>query len=101
MPATLKTLRTQKQEKLLQYAERVWGLTIGSTDEKVSGAIAKTESFFHSLLIKTRLQDYDISVKDLDVIIASLEKHRMVALGERANVNLEISQKILLAAEPG
>jgi len=47
-----------KKEKLAQYATRVWGITEGTIVEKATAAIAKTESFFQSLDIKTKLSEY-------------------------------------------
>jgi len=47
-----------KKEKLAQYAERIWGITTGATEEKAKAGIDKTEEFFHSLGIKTRLSEY-------------------------------------------
>jgi len=47
-----------KKEKLAQYASRVWGITEGTIVEKATAAIAKTESFFQSLDIKTKLSEY-------------------------------------------
>lgn len=47
-----------KKEKLAQYAERVWGITEGTTEEKATQAIEKTEAFYHSLDVKTKLSDY-------------------------------------------
>ncbi len=47
-----------KKEKLAQYASRVWGITEGTIEEKATAAIAKTEAFFLSLGIKTKLSDY-------------------------------------------
>lgn len=47
-----------KKAKLSQYAQRVWDVTDGSDDEKASVAIDKTEEFFHSLGIKTKLSEY-------------------------------------------
>ena len=47
-----------KKEKLAQYAERIWGITTGTTEEKAKAGIDKTEEFFHSLGIKTRLSEY-------------------------------------------
>lgn len=49
---------TQKKEKLAQYAERVWNIKEGSVEEKAIQAITKTEEFFHSLDIKTKLSEY-------------------------------------------
>lgn len=48
----------QKKEKLAQYAERIWGIQEGTVDEKADLAIIRTESFFHSLGIDTRLSQY-------------------------------------------
>ncbi|GEN76697.1 iron-containing alcohol dehydrogenase [Chryseobacterium hagamense] len=47
-----------KKGKLAQYAERVWGIKDGSTEEKAEAGIRKMEEFFHSLNIQTRLSDY-------------------------------------------
>jgi len=47
-----------KKDKLAQYATRVWGITEGTIEEKAEAAIVKTEAFFQSLDIKTKLSDY-------------------------------------------
>jgi NADP-dependent alcohol dehydrogenase len=47
-----------KKEKLAQYGRRVWGLPEGDTDALANAAIAKTEAFFHSLEIDTKLSEY-------------------------------------------
>lgn len=46
-----------KQAKLAQYGKRVWGM-IGSDEEIAKEAIAKTEEFFHSLGVKTKLSEH-------------------------------------------
>lgn len=47
-----------KKEKLAQYAQRVWGITAGTLEEKAVEGIRRTEDFYHSLGIKTRLSEY-------------------------------------------
>ena len=47
-----------KKEKLAQYAERIWGVTDGTIEEKAKAGIDKTEAFFHSVGIKTKLSEY-------------------------------------------
>ncbi|PVX50820.1 NADP-dependent alcohol dehydrogenase [Balneicella halophila] len=47
-----------KKVKLAQYAERVWNIGEGSLEDKAKQAINKTESFYHSLGVDTRLSDY-------------------------------------------
>ncbi len=97
-PAVWKVRKEQKKEKLLQYAERVWGITEGDEDTRIDTAIAKTEEFFQSLGIKTRLSDHNIGEEGIEKIIQSLDKHGMTALSETGDVTLGISREILLAA---
>jgi NADP-dependent alcohol dehydrogenase len=97
-PAVWKVRKAAKKAKLLQYAERVWNIKDGDEDEKIDQAIFKTEEFFHSLGIKTRLSDYNIGEDDIKKIIDSLKKHGMTALSESGEVTLEVSEKILKTA---
>lgn len=55
LPGLLRTLKQKKLAKLLQYGERIWGITAGNDDERAEQAIAKTEAFFRSLGLPTRL----------------------------------------------
>ncbi len=98
LPAVWKVRKEQKRTKLLQFGERVWGIADGSEDERIDKAIARTEEFFHSLGVKTRLSDHDLGDKDIDRVVASLEKHGMTALSESGDVTPEICRLILKAA---
>lgn len=95
LPATWKVRKVEKFEKLLQYAERVWGLREGTDEEKVDSAIKKTEEFFHSLGITTKLSDHGVGEDDIDNIISSLKSHGMVKLSERGDQTLEITREII------
>ncbi len=97
-PAMWRIRRKQKKEKLLQYAERVWNINAGSEDQRIDAAIHKTEEFFHSLGIKTRLSDHAIDATGIERIIRGLEKHGMVALSERGDITLDVSRKVLQEA---
>lgn len=97
-PAVWKVRKKQKRAKLLQYGERIWGITSGSEEERIDGAIAKTEEFFQSLGMKTRLTECDIDTAGIDNILKSLEKHGMTALSETQDINLDISKDILETA---
>lgn len=94
LPGTLRTLRKQKQEKLLQYGERIWGITEGSVDERVDQAIEKTEAFFRSLGLSTRLGEENIG----DETITEIERRfnaAHVAYGEAGNVTGAVAKEIL------
>ena len=97
-PANWRIRKEQKKEKLLQYAERVWGITEGSEDARIEKAILKTEEFFHSLDIPTKLSDYNLGEELIEKVLVSLENHGMTALSEHGDVTLDVSKKILAAA---
>ena len=97
LPAMLAERRDAKQAKLLQYAERVWGLRDGDDDERITAAIARTRDFFESLGVATRLSAYGIGASQLDALVAQLEAHGMSQLGERREVTLEVSRRVLEA----
>ena len=52
-----------KKEKLAQYAERVWKITEGNTEEKAQLAIEKTIAFFHQMGMQTKLSEYTTDYK--------------------------------------
>ncbi|MDD2466791.1 MAG: iron-containing alcohol dehydrogenase [Desulfuromonadaceae bacterium] len=94
-PAMMEVQRQQKSAKLLQYAERVWGIAAGSTEERISAAIEKTRSFFATMQVKSRMSEYGIGGEDVEKIIEQLEQHGMTALGERGDVTLDVSRNVL------
>jgi NADP-dependent alcohol dehydrogenase len=76
-----------KKEKLAQYAERVWGITRGDTLTKAELAINKTEDFFQSLDIPTRLSDYTTQYRGTaEKVSESLTQRGWVALGEHKDI---------------
>lgn len=98
MPSLWNIMRETKREKLLQYGERVLNITTGSEEDRIDQIIETTRQFFESLGIKTRLSDYGIGADQIDSILAALELHHMTSLGERGEITLEISRKILEGA---
>lgn len=93
-PGLLKVLREQKKGKILQYGERVWGITGGTEDECIDRTIDATEKFFRSLGLQTRLHEVGIG----DDTILEIERRfneRGVAFGEGANVTGTVARKIL------
>jgi NADP-dependent alcohol dehydrogenase len=98
LPSLLQERRVQKREKLLQYGERVWGITTGTDDERITAAIEKTRAFFEQMGIPTRLKDYGLGAKDIDMVISQLEEHGMTQLSEHRDITPAISRRILEAA---
>ena len=87
-------MRKQKEEKLLQYSERIWGITIGDTNVRIDEAIARTCLFFESLGIDTRYTDLGIEDDAPEKIAARIDK-KGYALGENQNIKGSDVIKIL------
>jgi len=98
LPAVMKVCKAAKHDKLVQYAQRVWHITEGSDAEMIDQAIAKTEAFFVSMGMPTRLSDVDLGESHIDELISQLEVHGMVALGENQTTTLDVSRDILNTA---
>ena len=98
MPNLLDAQRVTKREKLLQYAERVWQITEGDDEARISAAIQHTREFYESLGIPTRLQDYELTADVAPVIAARLAGRGMGAIGERGDLTPERIEAILRAA---
>ena len=98
LPALLQVRREEKRAKLLQYAERVWDIRDGSEDARIEQAIERTRAFFESLDVPTRLSAYQLDAAAIDPLVAQLEKHGMVKLGEKQDISLDVSRRILETA---
>ena len=85
LPALLTYTRAEKKEKLLQYGERVWGITEGDDDTRVKAAIERTERFFNGLGVKTKFRDYGIQQEGLAEAGNRLDA-RGVKLGEHGKL---------------
>ncbi len=94
LPAMLQVRREEKRGKLLQFAERVWGLRDGNEEARIDQAIERTRQFFEALQVPTRLSGYGIGKEAIPALIAQLERHGMVALGEHQNFSLEASRQV-------
>ena len=97
-PATMRRLKEQKEGKILQYGERIWKITTGTNEEKVMEIIQKTEDFFRSLGLVTKLHEVGIT----DTTIMEVERRfnaRNVAFGECHNVTGKVAREILELAK--
>ena len=98
LPATMSVLREQKQGKILQYGERIWGITEGTVEERVEQAIARTREFFASLGLATTLTEAGVPESVIDTIAERFNKIG-AGYGEAGNVNGEVARQILLACK--
>lgn len=95
LPSMLRVRKEAKRAKLLQFAERVWDIREGSEDSRIDSAISRMQDYFEQMGVKTRLSDYQLDANDISPVIAALEAHRMLTIGEKRDVTLDVSRQVL------
>lgn len=94
LPGTMWVLREPKKEKILQLGARVFGVTSGNEEARIKETIHKTEDFFRSLGLTTRLHEENIN----ETVIGEIEKRfneRQVHFGEDGRVDGKTAKEIL------
>lgn len=94
LPTLLDIKREQKRQKLLQYADRVWGIDSGDAESRIDKAIAATRAFFEKMGLPTHLRDYQLSSKDIPPLLVKLAEKNLTALGEHQDITPEVCRKI-------
>ncbi|CAN5410568.1 iron-containing alcohol dehydrogenase [soil metagenome] len=85
-----------KKNKLAQYGNRVWNIAIGNEEEMAKAAIEKTEHFFHSLGIPTKLSEYtDDYAGTAEKIATRFTERGWIGLGEHKNLKPSDVEKIV------
>jgi NADP-dependent alcohol dehydrogenase len=95
LPSMMSLKRDVKHDKLLQYAERVWGVTQGSEEERIQAAIDKTRSFFESVGVSTRLADYKVGEEAVSSVPQHMSARGEVTLGEKGDIGTDAVGKVL------
>lgn len=93
-PGTLNILRKSKGDKIVQYGERIWGIKEGSKDERIDKTIKKTEEFFRSTGLTTRLSEENVGEDTINKIEQRFNE-RNAAYGENGDVTGAVAKKIL------
>lgn len=96
-PSLLRNQLAFKQAKLEQLGANVFGLATG--EDLALRTIDAMEAFYNQLDVATQLTEHggdkDKAVSD---VVASLESHGMLKLGENQSITLDVSREILDAA---
>jgi NADP-dependent alcohol dehydrogenase len=91
MPGVWTYKLAAKSAKLAQYGRRIWNVG----DAKA--AVDKTEAFFHSLNMPTRLKDFGIDAEDAARKVGERFASRKSAFGEQGDITADAAAKILRA----
>ncbi|SFF82713.1 iron-containing alcohol dehydrogenase [Sunxiuqinia elliptica] len=94
LPGMMHIRRKEKQDKILQYGERIWNISEGSVDERIDQTIQKTIAFFESVGIKTTLPDYEVPNSTIEKITNRFEERGM-KIGEKVDIGPKEIQAIL------
>lgn len=93
-PSLLRHQMADKRAKLEQMGHNVFGLAAG--DDLAERTVDAIEAFYHSLDVATQLTEHTEGKEQaIENILAQLEAHRMVKLGENRTITLEQSREIL------
>lgn len=95
LPAVMQHQRDKKRGKLIQFGQRVWGLTQTNEDELIDATIAATRQFFEQMGTPTTLSGYGVGRDSIPKLVDNLVKHGLLALGEHGAITPEASREIL------
>lgn len=95
LPSLLREQAAQKQEKLAQFAERVWHSRREDKALRIEEAIIRTEQFFQQMGVGTRLADYGLNESCIPAICSNLKRFGLTALGERQDIDPDKVARIL------
>ncbi|BBR08718.1 NADH-dependent alcohol dehydrogenase [Aeromonas caviae] len=95
LPSLLREQAAQKQEKLAQFAERVWHSSREDKALRIEEAIIRTEQFFQQMGVGTRLADYGLSEGCIPGICSNLKRFGLTALGEQQDIDPDKVARIL------
>ncbi len=96
LPGIMNSKREDKKDKILQYGERVWGITDGTDDQRIDATIEKTIAFFESVGIHTRLTDYHVPRESIETIKERFRSNS-TKLGEKRDIDYKVAEQILIS----
>jgi len=99
MPAVFRHEIARKQPRLAQCASRVWHIVKGDEAERAAQAIEKTEAFFKTVGVPTRLSEYNLDAAEAGAKVAGRLAKRGLKLGEYGDLGPEEVKAIVMMAK--
>lgn len=95
LPGVMHATKEVRKEKMLQYAENIWGLSGFDHVAVIDEAIRKTENFFNALGVETRLSEYQIGQETINLIMDRLNKRGLEYVGNSRDIPVAQVRDIL------
>jgi NADP-dependent alcohol dehydrogenase len=96
LPGVMTFLSEKRKDKLLQFGERIWGITSFDHRAAIAETIKYTEQFFRCLGVKTKLSEYGIGTEAIEKVVNQLGSHGVKTLGGARDVSIDDVPAILL-----
>ena len=90
-------LRKEKGAKIMQLGERIFGVVAGTHDMRIDETIRKTEEFFRSLGLTTRLSEEGIGMDVIDEIEKRFNERGVHFGGRRSNSQSYFDSRTLIS----
>src|SRR3989339_2122977 len=94
LPGTMRILKDEKRDKILQYGKRIFGIDESNPDKAIELTIKKTEELFISMGFKIKLSENNIGEETISEISKRF-KERNFKLGENRSVDWKVAAEIL------
>ncbi|HAN00228.1 MAG TPA: NADH-dependent alcohol dehydrogenase [Marinilabiliales bacterium] len=98
LPGLLRQVKEKRHEKLSQFAYRVWNIRELDSKKACEMAIDKTEAFFRSLGMLTKLHEHTIHEDTIDKIILRFGQRNMKSVGNQQDISL-VEVKMILKSQ--
>ncbi len=99
MPAVHRHQIKRKMPRLVQCAERVWGITAINDAVRADKAVDRMEEFFRQAGMSTRLYEYQIDAEEAADIASERLSKRGVMLGEHGDLGAKEVREIFMLAK--
>ncbi|MFV0502176.1 MAG: iron-containing alcohol dehydrogenase [Bacteroidales bacterium] len=96
LPGVMRRMKHEKHDKLIQYAERVFGIKNIDSEAAIEEAIQRTEEFFSLIDVPIRLSEVNLDKNCIEPIVKRMEE-RGWNIGENGSITPDIIREILIS----
>jgi len=95
LPGVMQVAGEARKDKMLQYADRIWGVSSTDSLAVIREATRLTEQFFRCLGVRTRFSELGIGHEVIDLVVDRLKSRGVHFLGRGKDLTIEDVPPIL------